>query len=180
MSELQVPQTLWWQLHYGTEGLPTHQCMCLQERIQEIEFGGGPGSFCRGGCRIGGSRAQAALKMFSPRAHYTCRFHVLVWVGALIFSRHYSAIWTEFISFSHAIGFCFNRAISCFAFPAHALVSSGPHPSDYARGLSPCALSLLTRRVSHETSHSFQTFSPRWKLHQSSDRHVQLLRMQGR
>ena len=139
---------------------------------------GGPGSFCRGGCGIGDSRAQTALKIFSHRAHYTCRFHVLVWVRARTFSRLYSAIWTEFISFSHAIGFCFDRAFGCFAFPAHALVSSRPHPSDYVRGLSPCALSLSARQVSHDTSHSFRTFSPR--LHQSSDRHVQLLRMHGR
>ena len=39
---------------------------------------GVPGSFCRGGCRIGGSRAQIALKMFSHRAHYTCRFREFV------------------------------------------------------------------------------------------------------
>ena len=39
---------------------------------------GGPGSFCRGGCRIGDSRAQTALEIFSHRANHTCRFHVLV------------------------------------------------------------------------------------------------------
>ena len=57
---------------------PGNQGNGVQGRIQEIEFGGGPGSFCRGGCRIGGSRAQTALKIFSHRVHCTCRFHVLV------------------------------------------------------------------------------------------------------
>ena len=44
---------------------------------------GGPGSFCRSGCRIGGSRAQTALKMFSHHVHYTFRFRILVSVRAL-------------------------------------------------------------------------------------------------
>ena len=64
-----------------------------------------------------------------------------------------------------------------FAFPAHALVSSGPHLSDYAHWLSayqpsfPCALSLWSslsaRRVSHDTSHSFQTFSTTERIDES-------------
>ena len=113
---------------------------CIRDRggYKKLNLGG-PGSFCRSGCRIGGSRAQTARKIFSHRSHYTCRFHVLC---ARIFSRHYSAIWTEFIFFSHAIGFCFDRAIGSYAFPANALVSLGPHPS----ALSPCrpGESLLT------------------------------------
>ena len=34
---------------------------------------------------------------------------------------------------SYAIGFALTH---CFAFPAHASVSSGPHPSDFAHVLS--------------------------------------------
>ena len=85
----------------------------------------------------------------------------------------------------------------CFPGPCVGLI--GPHPSDYAHALSACyyflqavflsALGLWSsppaRRFSHDTSYSFLTFSvffcfflkywkDRWKLHQSSDRHIQL------
>ena len=83
--------------------------------------GGGPGSVCRGECRFGGSPAQTSLKIFIHRTHSYLAL---------------SCTQRDLHSFSHTIGFCSDRAIGCFAFPAHSLVSSRPHPSDYAHGLS--------------------------------------------
>ena len=75
-----------------------------------------------------------------------------------------------FISFSHAIGFCFDSdRLLCF--PSACVGLIGPRPSDYAHALSACyyflqavflpALGLWSsppaRRVNHDTSYSFLT-----------------------